>query len=392
MRFVGFLSVALTAGLLLSGCGTIRGTLNGVGLDNSPPPSPLVKCRSQIPVKGVWMVSAGRSIGSDCLKLGPELADNMIFTADPKGGVLASNPRNGKRIWWVNTKAKITSGPTVGEGIVVVGTGDGKVIALRENNGAPLWHADVPNAVLAAPQIGQGRVIVKTVDGKLIALSVQSGQQLWIYDHGAPMLVLRSADAPQIYGNKVIAGFSDGKLAAFSLSQGQLLWEQSVATPQGVSQVEQLVDMATDPLIANGVVYIVSYQGGVTALAANSGQILWQQDLSCSGYAGAVLSPRSLFITDSQDQIWAFDRQSGDLIWQQNQLAYRHLSAPTLLGGTLVVGDAEGYLHWLSQQDGHYLARRLAEGHVKILAAPAVAGNIMYVASANGNLSAWRVG
>lgn len=384
--------VFIVSALLLSGCASFRGTLTGVGVDNTPNPSPLTKVAQEVRVKPVWMISAGSSMGPDAIKLGPIVTDNIVFTADPRGGVTATNPRNGKRVWWTNTRAPITSGPTIREGLVVVGTNDGRVFALRETNGSILWHANVSNAVLAAPQIGQGRVIVKTIDGKLLALDAQSGQQLWTYDHGAPIMVMRRDNSPQIFGNEVITAFTDGKLAAFNLSQGQLLWEKPISTVSGISQIDQMVDVLADPIISRGVIYLATYQGQVFAMNAFTGNLLWQNNDSACGYTNMTLGWGLLFATDVQDHIKAFDLETGNLVWEQPLLAYRHLSPMVIIGSRFVVGDYAGYLHWFAQQDGHYAGRTLVENGVRITAPSTLLGNYFYVSGANGNLSAWRVG
>ncbi len=389
MRYLVFGGL-LVSSILLSGCNTIAGTISGVGTDNAPSPSPLVAFKQQVPVRSVWMAHAGGLVGNDYLKLGPFINGDKIFTADAKGNVFATDLRTGKRFWTVNLKTPITSGPVACEGVVVVGTGNGRVLAIDENKGTPLWHTDVPDAVLSTPAIGQGRVFIKTVDGKLCALSAQTGKILWVYDHGAPSLVMRSGGAPLIAGNEVIAGFPDGKLAAFNL-QGSLLWEEEIATPQGISPVEQMVDVDADPVAAaNGVVYVSTYQGSLAALNLFTGHILWSQRIS--SYTGLSLGAGKVFVTDADDTVWAFDQESGAVLWQQSQLCHRVLSEPVMAGRAVVVGDGFGYLHFLSPEDGHTVARVLLEHNAKILAPPVAIGNFVYVGNVNGVLSAWQVG
>lgn len=377
----------------LNGCNTVRGVVTGTGTDNTPPPSNLTKCVSQERMRANWLTSAGCSMGSDTLKLGPTVTDNIVFTADAKGAVVATNPRNGKRVWSTNLRVPITSGPTTNDGLVAVGTSDGEVFALRETNGSQLWHANVSSSIFAAPQISQGRVIVKTLDGKLIAFDGQSGQQLWVYDHGAPTMVMRKDNTPQIYGDKIITGFADGKVAAFSLSQGRLLWEQTIAISQGASQTQQMTDILADPIIDRGIVYIATAQGNLAALGANRGNIIWQQDDKDGlSYNSIALGNGLLFAVNSRDQIKAFNRSNGELVWQDNRLAYRRLSPVQVIDNTVGVGDYAGYIHFFSQQDGQYIAQNLVENGVRISAISAPLNNYFFIAGANGNLSAWRVG
>ena len=247
----------------------------------------------------------------------------------------------------------------------------------------------LPNQVLGVPAVTMNRVVVETVDGNLVVLNSQTGQVNWIYNHMAPTMILRGGTTPQIINNNVIAGFSDGKLAAYNLSLGQLLWERYLAEPTGATDVEQMIDVVSDPIVANGVIYAVNYQGNISALEPANGQVIWQHPLS--SYTGMAIGNRLIFVTDASGSVWAFDRNTGDVIWRQTQLANRILSAPAVQDNMLVVGDAEGYMHWLSQQDGHIVARTLMSNNVGISAAPVVNGNIIYVLNNDGLLTAYRV-
>ena len=60
------------------------------------------------------------------------------------------------------------------------------------------------------------------------------------------------------------------------------------------------------------------------------------------------------------------------------------------MGNYIVVGDAQGYLHWLDKRDGHFAAREFAG--TSIYAAPIVENNMVYTLTANGYLVAYNIG
>lgn len=357
--------------------------------DNTPPPAALTAFTPALNVKPQWSSSAGSGVGKDYLKLGPVVAGNKLLTADVDGRVTATDVGSGQKFWQVDAKDSITSGPGVGDDIVVVTTANAEAVAYNMN-GKFLWRSKIPNQSLATPQVAQGRVVIKLVDGQMVALAANNGASLWTYAHGAPTLVLRSNSAPQIVGNEVLAGFSDGKLVAVTLGDGNLLWEQIVAAPQGNTQVEQMVDIAADPKINSGIVYVATYQGKIAATGMQTGQIAWQQDIST--YTGMALSPRLVFVTDAQGTVRAFNRANGNVIWKQTQLANRNLTAPVVMGDSVVVGDSEGYLHWLAQGDGRTVARTQIANKSSIIAAPIVVGNSVIAVTNDGKLVAVRAG
>jgi len=56
-----------------------------------------------------------------------------------------------------------------------------------------------------------------------------------------------------------------------------------------------------------------------------------------------------------------------------------------------VVGDFEGYLHWLSKDSGR-IAGRIRAGNKGIIAPPVAARNTVFVYDQNGTLGAFRAG
>lgn len=358
----------------------------GLGDDNSPIPAPLTAYPFQLQPVLIWSLATGRGMNDDYLRLRPVIQENQIFVASKSGLVTALELAHGHKLWQKNVKQIITSGPAVKEGIVVIVTKQPEALALAADTGEVLWRSKLPNQVLAPPAIGREQVIFKTVDGQVLALELQKGKLLWSYDHGAPLLILRPSSAPQIIGNKVVVGFSDGKLAALDLRNGSLLWERNITFPQGVTAVDQLIDIAADPILSCDVVYVVTYQGHLSAVSLRSGRILWERNFS--SYSGLTVG-NSLFITDAEGRVWAINRSTGELLWQQQALLHRGLTGPSLYGNSLIIGDKEGYIHWLAQSDGHLLARDLVHDNASIIANPVVVYPIICILTREGGLSAW---
>ncbi|MES2998669.1 MAG: outer membrane protein assembly factor BamB [Pseudomonadota bacterium] len=358
----------------------------GLGDDNTPSPAALTSYSFQFQPALLWSVATGRGMNKDFLRLGPVIKKDQVFVANKSGYLASVALRNGHKLWQVNLKQRISSAPAVDKGIVVLASMKPQLIALQAESGDLLWRASLPNQVLASPAINQDRVVVKTVDGQVLAFALRTGQLLWSYSHGAPTLVLRPSSAPQIIGNKVLIGFSDGTLSALSLRNGGLLWERTIAFPKGVTQADQLVDIAADPLLDRQIIYVVTYQGELAAIALQTGQIRWQRPFS--SYSGLALG-KNLFISDSDGGLWSFNRSTGQLLWHNSLLQNRGLTAPVIMGNSLVLGDKEGYLHWFAQADGRPLARVLVHDNASIVAAPSVAYPLVCVLTQQGGLSAW---
>ena len=86
----------------------------------------------------------------------------------------------------------------------------------------------------------------------------------------------------------------------------------------------------------------------------------------------------------------AIDRSGGLVSWQQPALARRNLTGAVVHGNYAVVGDYDGYLHWLRLDSGDFAARARA-GRAPIRGTPVVSGDILVVQNTKGDISAWRV-
>lgn len=353
--------------------------------DNTPPPAPLPRITQTVSPKALWSARAGSGVGDEYLKETPTIDCANIYVASARGHVTSVNKITGSVNWKVNVFTPVTSGVGAGEGIVVVGSRKGQVVALQQSNGATLWRMNVWGEVLAKPEIQNGKVIIKTVNGYVRALDVADGHEIWSYQQPEPSLILRGSSAPLVRNNSVIVGFASGVLSKISLSDGEQNWVQTIAEPEGAFAIQRMIDIDADPIVFDHRIFAATYQGKIASLDWASGNIRWSQDLS--SYTGMTANNDAVFISDARSYLWAFEADSGHVIWRQFGLSDRVVSGPAIMSCYIVVGDKEGYLHWLNQQDGRFA------GHVKvgsaIYAAPIVENNVLYALTSSGNLVAY---
>ena len=374
--------------LAVGGCGAKNWVSNYMaGEDNNTPPAPLVQFEPTVAIKQAWTTHFGKGADELFLKLEPKVADGNIYVAERRGRVAAFRAADGNRVWQTDTDSQIAGGPGVGEGLVMVGTSEGRVIALNETDGKPVWQAQVSSEVLAAPKAADGVVIVHTGDGNVTGLNAKTGKKLWIYDRTEPLLTLRGTSPPLLYKDMAIIGLDNGRLVALESSTGKVIWETLIAVPRGRTDLERMVDIDAQPLLVGDTVYVVSYQGRLAAVTADSGQILWSRDIS--SYAGINVDDRMVYLTDSGGLVWAIDRATGASVWKQDKLQARASSAPAPVGEVVAVGDVQGYVHWMSRADGHFV-NRVQVDKTPILAPPVSVDGTLYVYSSGGTLAAFR--
>jgi outer membrane protein assembly factor BamB len=374
------LALACTA-LLLAACSKDK-------KDNLEPPAELVDLTPTVSVDEVW----SRGVGDGEEKLGlrqhPVLADGRVYAADLEGRVYAIDAATGKELWEVETGLRLSGGPGFGEGTLVVGSLDGDVVALNPDNGSERWRARLSSEVVASPAVANGIVVARANDGRKFGYGATDGERKWVYDRGLPSLTLRGNSSPLIAGGAVFAGYDNGQVVALRLEDGVQQWEQTVAVGEGRTEIDRMVDIDGEIVVEGTEAYAAAYNGQVLAIAIEGGRPLWNRELSA--YSGLALAADKLLVSDSDGTVWALDRATGSALWKQDALAHRWLTTPAIQGDYAVVGDLDGYLHWLNLADGTQAARaRLSRDPIR--ATPQVADGVLYAVSTDGELGAYRL-
>jgi outer membrane protein assembly factor BamB len=134
--------------------------------------------------------------------------------------------------------------------------------------------------------------------------------------------------------------------------------------------------------------FVSGYHGRAVGIDVTTGVVLWQQDMS--SYSGLGADFVNVYVTSDVDSVIALDKDAGTQVWRQDALRLRDVTAAARSGNAIVVGDYEGYLHWLDVGDGHFLARERAAGD-RIGAAPLTVGDNVYVQGDDGTVAAFTV-
>lgn len=377
LRHVGLALLGLS---VLIGCASKK--------DKAEPPAQLTTIEKTLDVKKLWSGKVGR--GSEKLRLGLRPASDgaHVFAGGHNGEVAAFDAQTGHKLWSVKTDLVLAAGPAFGDGVLVFGTSDGELVALDAASGEQKWLQTIGSEVVASPVIASGVIVLRTVDGRLRGFATATGNTMWSVQQNHPALTLRGNTAPRVAGMTVVSGFSNGRVGAYDLRTGDAAWEVAVANPTGRSELERLVDVSAGVQVVGNDVYVVGYHGRAVGIDLATGVVIWQQDMS--SYAGLTADFGNVYVTNDFDAVIALDRNGGAQIWRQEALRLRDLTAPTRYANTLVVGDYQGYLHWLDPADGKFIGREHAT-KARISAAPLVVGQNVYVQGDDGTVAAYTV-
>jgi outer membrane protein assembly factor BamB len=378
---VSFLVVAL----ILPGCSWIRSW----GDEEPNDPAPLVDFETTVKVGKVWSTQIGDGMGKRGLSMSPVFSSGVIFAADYKGRLTSIDADSGRKIWELKTDQPFAGGPGVDETRLYMGTIDGRVVAFDRNNGSELWNAQVSSEVLVPPAASDDIVVVRCIDGRVFGLDVNNGARVWIYDQSVPLLTMRGDTNLLVRGGLVYVGYDDGSVVTLRLDDGTLVWTQTIVSSEGRTELERLADVGQQMVIIASDLIVSSYKNRVASLAADSGRLLWFKDISSA--TGIQVDRTNLAVSDSNGDLWLLDRRNGSTVWKQDSLLNRGLTRPAFYGKFVVVGDKEGYIHWIDTESGNFAAR-IRAGKKGFAAAPLTVGTSLYVLTVKGDLVAYRAG
>ncbi len=379
-------AAAAALSLLAAGCSSMP-SLNPIdwfkGTSTAAKPAELPPLSSAQPVKTLWQASVG---GAGIFIFSPTMVAGSIYAAARDGTVTKLEAATGKVLWKVSAGAQLSGGVGADGKLVAVGTDKGELVVLDAEKGTLRWRARVSSEVLAAPRVAGGLVLARTADSRIFAFDVADGKRRWVYQRAASSLIIRSPAGMTVNEGNIYAGFAGGKLVALTLETGALRWEVSVSQPKGATELERVSDLSGDPAVQGREVCAASYQGRAACFELQNGSPVWAREMSTLN--GMSVDARYAYVADEKGAVHSLDRTNGRSVWKQDRLANRELTLALAVGGEVVFGDLQGYVHFVARDSGAFLARAATDGS-KIRAAPLRLPNgAVLVQTLNGGLFA----
>lgn len=375
------LMLLAAAALGLAGCSTpswlptwLGGTPKRVA-----EPAPLVEFTPTLSPRVAWRTNIGPSRGA---VLQPAVLENAIFVANGSGSVLRLSP-DGQVVWRTETNATITGGVGSDGFVVAVGSERGDLIALGAD-GKEMWRAQLNAAVQWPPLVGRGLVVVRTSDHRITAFDATNGRRRWNYQRTTPPLTLKATSEMAFAGDLIAAGFPSGRLVMLNPANGTPRWDVPVAEARGATEVERLADVLGAPLVVAGSVCAAAYQGRVACFEIGNGNVRWAREFAAGNGLGG--DAQQLYGVDTKSNVVGMSMGTGANTWRQDKLTNRDVTTPLALRRAVVVGDFQSYLHFLSPDNGAFLAR-VPLGAGDINARPQAFGGGVLVQTQDGTIA-----
>lgn len=357
----------------------------------------LTEINAKFEAEVIWNESVGDGVEHYFSRLSPTVAYDKVFAASRFGDAFAFDLNSGKKLWSVDLSdiegkrsffddaisARIAGGAATGYNKVFWGSENGVVFALNQETGELVWQANVSGEVISKPALDSNLVIINTASGALVALDQETGEEKWKAEQSVPPLSLRGASGVVVNSGGAFIGLASGEVGVFILENGQQGWTKEIGEPSGATELQRIVDVDVTPVVANGKVYAISSNGNLVAIDMRTGRELWKRKYS--SYRKLTVAGATLYATDIQGHVYAINRETGMELWSNLELTNRGTTGAVSIKDYVVVGDFEGYLHWIDKNDGTIVARHQVDSSA-IYITPIVNDGLLYVQSRDGDL------
>ena len=351
----------------------LAGCFGGV---KKPQPAELEPVAALVSARQSWNIR----IGTVNFPLDVSVSGNSVGVASDDGTVALLDAQTGRDIWRMALKTPIAAGVGSDGKVLAVVTKANEVVAMQ--GGLELWRQKLSAQAFTAPFVAGERVFVLAADRSVNAFDGQTGRKLWTQQRPTEPLILRQSGVMLAVGDTLVVGLG-GRLAGLNPSSGSILWETPIASPRGINDVERLVDLVGRVSRDGNNVCARAFQASIGCVNAARGSLLWTKP--ANGIQGIHGDDRLLFGTEADGTVIAWKRADGERAWSSERLRYRGLTAPLVAGRSIAIGDATGFIHLLSREDGSLLNRLPTDGSA-IAAAPVLAGTALITVTRNGGV------
>ena len=342
-----------------------------------PKPAELQAITPSLAVRQVWLAR----LGSIDFPVQVHAGAGSVTLASSEGTVLELDAGSGREIWRLALGTPLAAGVGSDGSTAAVVTRSNELVALQK--GQVLWRQRLGAQAFSAPLVAGGRIFLLSADRAVSAYDGVSGRRLWLQQRtGDEPLVLRQAGVMLAVGDTLVVGIG-GRLFGLDPQNGLSRWSAPIATPRGINEIERLVDLVGPAARQGRQVCARAFQAAVACIDADRGALRWSR--TADGQVGLAADERLLFGIEADGLVQAWRLADGEKVWSHEQLRFRDLTAPLVIGRSVAVGDLQGFVHLLSREDGKVLARLSTDG-TAVASRPVVAGNPLVVVTRSGGV------
>ena len=290
-------------------------------------------------------------------------SEEFVIAATSDGSVRKMKINSGETVWKKEFSQKIMIG--VGgniENILFIAE-DGYLWCL-DGKGEAIWKIFVDGEALTTPVINNDKAYVRLANYGILQVDLKQGDIDWRYIHASPSLTFNGTSSLAFSDGIIYGGFGAGKLVAIHQKSGAFMWEATISQIKGVTDIERLNDVLSQPLINNREIYAASTSGDLTAIDRRNVNTIWTRKIS--SFKNLAFDGFDIYLTHKSDSLYSLDSKNGKTNWRNADLQYRRVTNPIITGDYVAVGDFDGYIHLLNIESGAIEGRAQITSNVPI--------------------------
>ncbi len=363
----------LIAATLLAGCSLF-------GSSDAPKPAALEAGITAANAKVLWTAH----IDAPAFPMLATGRGDQFVVAGNDGVVQALSAKTGAVQWRVDVGRKLAAGVGSDGNVSAVVTRENELVAI--SGGKVAWKKPLGTIVIAAPYVAGERVFVVSVDRTVFAFDAADGTKIFEMKRPGDALTLSKAGVITSFQDTLVVGQGQ-RLTGLDPLKGLIRWEASLANPRGTNEIERLADLIGPAYRQGTTICARAFQSAVGCANADRGAQIWMRNTSGSEAIGG--DAEQVYAADASDRISAYKLANGDTAWLAEQFLNRKLGAPLAFSGAVMIGDSEGYLHFVDPKTGKTVARLPTDGSA-IAQAPVLLDGTALVVTAKGGVYAVR--
>jgi len=290
-------------------------------------------------------------------------SEEFVIAATSDGSVRKMKINSGETVWKKEFSQKIMIG--VGgniENILFIAE-DGYLWCL-DGKGEAIWKIFVDGEALTTPVINNDKAYVRLANYGILQVDLKQGDVDWRYIHASPSLTFNGTSSLAFSDGIIYGGFGAGKLVAIHQKSGAFMWEATISQIKGVTDIERLNDVLSQPLINNREIYAASTSGDLTAIDRRNVNTIWTRKIS--SFKNLAFDGFDIYLAHKSDSLYSLDSKNGKTNWRNADLQYRRVTNPIITGDYVAVGDFDGYIHLLNIESGAIEGRAQITSNVPI--------------------------
>src|SRR5699024_11284242 len=125
-----------------------------------------------------------------------------------------------------------------------------------------------------------------------------------------------------------------------TIDNGLPQWSLRAGVGSGSSEVERMSDVDGMPIVDSNQLFAISYSGQLLGIDLASRQVMFVNELA--SLKSLAVNKQQVIATSLDGKVVAYNRTNGEVLWGSEEMAYRHLTNPVIIGHSIAVGEIDG--------------------------------------------------